>query len=179
MSEIIVTDDIEKLLENIDYDELILRDEFKIDDVREVKEKAYIKEDRKKTILLAAKKYNIISQNALLKLLEEPPENIDFILVATSKYALLDTIKSRLPVREVKFLKKEKVNVSLSNKDILDYLKDDLSKDEIKNMIYSLLNEKLNEEQMEILGNAVKMLELNIDPKAVLSLVFLALKDRK
>ncbi len=178
MSEIIITDDIETLLESIKYDEIILRDELKVDDIRELKEKLYLKEEKQKTIVLAAKKYNIISQNALLKILEEPPSNIEFILIATSKYALLDTIKSRLPVKKIKFNTKKIVNFSLKNSEILEFLKQDLEKDDIKNLIYSIDITSLNEEKLKRLNNAIKMIELNIDKKAILAYIFLTLKER-
>ena len=137
---------------------------------------------KKKTILIAAEKYSVVSQNALLKLLEEPPKNIDFILLAKSKYALLDTIKSRLIMESKKYNKEIKSEIdisSLTNDKILEILKDDLDTAEIKALIYKILKEKnLNEEQMEILSNAIKMIELNIDKKAVVALIMLSIKER-
>lgn len=81
--------------------------EFKVDDTKEVIKEAYIASDRPKAIILAAHTFNITSQNALLKLLEEPPRNIYFFIVTTSKSALLPTVRSRLPIV------KKRVNVEL------------------------------------------------------------------
>ncbi len=182
MSKIIITDDFEKTINEIKPDETIIVDELKVENVGEIREKAYIAEKNKKTILIAAKKYNVISQNALLKLLEEPPKNIEFILLANSKYSLLDTIKSRLII-EKKFFNTSLTSdidiTKITNDKILDILQMDLEKDEIKALIYKILKEKeLNEEQMEILSNAIKMLELNIDKKAVISLIMLSIKEK-
>jgi len=182
LNKIIITDDYKRVIEEINPDEVIEVDELKIDDVRLIKEKAYISEDKKKIILIAANKYLIISQNALLKLLEEPPKNIEFILLAKSKYSLLDTIKSRLIIEKKFFNKLEESSIDVSkitNEKILELLKEDLEIDDIKALIYKILKEKeLNEEQMEILSKSIKMLELNIDKKAVLSLIMLSLKER-
>ena len=182
MNKIIISDDYKKVIEEINPDEVIEVDELKIDDVRLIKEKAYISEDKKKIILIAANKYLTTSQNALLKLLEEPPKNIEFILLAKSKYSLLDTIKSRLIIEKKVFNKLEESSIDISkitNEKILELLKEDLEIDDIKALIYKILKEKeLNEEQMEILTKAIKMLELNIDKKAVLSLIMLSLKER-
>lgn len=182
MSKIIITDDFEKAVKEINPDEAVITDEFKVEDVQRVKELAYIATRDKKTILIAAEKYNNISQNALLKLLEEPPANIDFILLTKSKYALLDTVKSRLiiqkkfyNIKEYKILDIEK----LTNDKILEFLKEDMEKEDLKNFIYTVLEQKvLNEEQMKILSDAVKMIELNIDKKAVLALILLAVKEK-
>jgi len=182
LSKIVITDDFEKAIKEIHPDETVTADELKLEHVQLIREKAYIAQKEKKTILIAAEKYSVVSQNALLKLLEEPPKNIDFILLAKSKYALLDTIKSRLIMESKKYNKEIKSEIdisSLTNDKILEILKDDLDTAEIKALIYKILKEKnLNEEQMEILSNAIKMIELNIDKKAVVALIMLSIKER-
>ena len=67
-------------------------DEFKVEHAAAVIREAYIAEERGKGILLCAASYNIYAQNALLKLLEEPPRNIVFTIITRSKNALLPTI---------------------------------------------------------------------------------------
>lgn len=72
---------------------------FKIALVREIKDDAYIipNEARSKVyILRSADKMNIQAQNALLKLIEEPPEYARFILECDSSAAMLETIMSRV-----------------------------------------------------------------------------------
>lgn len=70
--------------------------EFKIKHARDAIDESAISSNELKTIILAADKFNIEAQNALLKALEEPPNNIKFILVARYKSAILQTIISRL-----------------------------------------------------------------------------------
>lgn len=66
--------------------------------VRELKNEAYIKPHmakRRVFIIDYAHTLNEQSQNALLKVLEEPPESVLFILITESKASLLETIISR------------------------------------------------------------------------------------
>lgn len=71
---------------------------FHVDTVRKIIEDAYIKPNEAKYkiyILANAHCMNASAQNALLKILEEPPEYVIFILTAESKSALLSTVLSR------------------------------------------------------------------------------------
>lgn len=72
--------------------------EFRINDAREVIAQSYLANDREYFIILNAPSYSIEAQNALLKILEEPPQNVHFVLIAPSKNALLPTILSRLHI---------------------------------------------------------------------------------
>lgn len=71
--------------------------EFLIEDATEAISKAYIADEVKEFIILIAPRFSIISQNRLLKILEEPPPNKEFILITKSKSSILPTVKSRLP----------------------------------------------------------------------------------
>ena len=73
-------------------------EDFKVEHAKAVISEAYVSEQTLKYIIIAAKNFNQISQNSLLKLFEEPPRNIRFIVIVESKSILLDTIKSRLPI---------------------------------------------------------------------------------
>ncbi len=75
-----------------------IKDDFLIEDAKAAIAEAYVSEASLKFIVLAAKQFNVYSQNALLKLLEEPPANIAFVLIAPAKSVLLPTVRSRLPV---------------------------------------------------------------------------------
>ena len=71
---------------------------FHVDAVRRVRSDAYIKPNeaaRKVYCLFEAQTMSEQAQNALLKILEEPPEGILFILTCPSASALLPTIRSR------------------------------------------------------------------------------------
>ena len=74
---------------------------IRVDDIRELRKRAYERPDRgnKKVYLIEdAQLMNREAQNAFLKILEEPPEYVVFILLATSSSAFLDTIISRCTV---------------------------------------------------------------------------------
>jgi len=183
LSKIIVTNNFENLIEEVNADEKIIVDEFKIEHVNKLKELSYLTTKNKKTILIVAKKYNLISQNALLKILEEPPRNVDFILVTTSKYSLIDTIKSRLSIEYKKYEIKKNFNININkinNDFIFELLQKDLEKNDIKGIIYQLINKKnLKNKELEILNNSIKMLELNIEKKAILAYIMLHFKGKE
>lgn len=74
------------------------REEFKISDAKEVIAEAYISSSQEKFIALIGKIFNKEAQNALLKVLEEPPANIHFLIFVPYKNALIPTIRSRMQV---------------------------------------------------------------------------------
>ena len=74
---------------------------FKVDIVREIRKKAYIvpnEADRKVFILENSHTMGNEGQNAILKILEEPPSYINFILLCSSKSGFLPTVLSRATV---------------------------------------------------------------------------------
>ncbi|MBQ9279770.1 MAG: DNA polymerase III subunit [Clostridia bacterium] len=76
-----------------------VKDVIKVDMVRELIEELFLKptiSQRKVFIIDDADKMNEQAQNALLKVLEEPPDYATVILIASSKEKLLNTIKSRV-----------------------------------------------------------------------------------
>ncbi|BCZ19255.1 DNA polymerase III subunit delta' HolB [Helicobacter sp. NHP19-012] len=77
--------------------EVICEDELKIEHAHEIKRRCVLKFAGQKAFLIATPSLNIFAQNALLKILEEPPKNTFFILITKHPSALLPTIRSRLP----------------------------------------------------------------------------------
>ncbi len=74
---------------------------FKVDIVREIRAKAYIvpnEADRKVFILENSHTMGVEGQNAILKILEEPPSYVNFILLCSSKSGFLPTVLSRAAV---------------------------------------------------------------------------------
>ena len=72
---------------------------FSIDDARELKSIASTRPTEpsgKKIFIVMADSITAEAQNALLKLLEEPPEYAHFFLVLPSAHILLPTVKSRI-----------------------------------------------------------------------------------
>ena len=82
---------------------VIERDDFLVDDAHELIGQAHVASDVPRFFITAANTYNLYSQNALLKLLEEPPRNIYTILIAPRKSIFLPTIRSRLPIEVIAF----------------------------------------------------------------------------
>lgn len=75
--------------------------DIKIDTVREMRREIYntaISAGGRCVIIKCAHKLNASSANALLKVLEEPPENVLFVLTAPSEAAVLPTIRSRCAI---------------------------------------------------------------------------------
>lgn len=74
---------------------------FKVDIVREIRSKAYIvpnEAERKVFILENSHTMGVEGQNAILKILEEPPSYVNFILLCSSKSGFLPTVLSRATV---------------------------------------------------------------------------------
>jgi DNA polymerase-3 subunit delta' len=71
--------------------------EIKVEEVRELKRKLFLSSSsgKKVAIIRGAEKLNKSSQNALLKILEEPNEGLTLILVADDEKKLFPTIISR------------------------------------------------------------------------------------
>ena len=151
-----------------------VRDDFKIDDSKAVMAEAYIAEEHVKYLVLAAKTFNTISQNALLKLLEEPPRNIELIIITESKSTLLPTVRSRLKIiKEQSAVVHKELDIKLSNLNLstlFDFVKahDRLSKHEAKALIESLYHRAtvvdglaLSEKQIAIFERSYRLIELN------------------
>ena len=75
---------------------------------------AYIATSEKKYIFLCGTTFRKEAQNSLLKILEEPPRNVVFIIITNSKSSLLPTIYSRLSYIYLK--KSTSKNTSTSDK---------------------------------------------------------------
>lgn len=74
---------------------------FPVDAIRRIRSDAYIRPNEaphKVFVLLGIQNMSEISQNALLKILEEPPENVLFVLTTVSAAALLPTVRSRTQI---------------------------------------------------------------------------------
>jgi len=151
-----------------------VRDDFKIEDAKTVTAEAYIAEENVKYLLMAAKTFNVVSQNALLKLLEEPPRNIELIIITESKSTLLPTVRSRLKIIKEPSVKiHEEIDIKLANLSLsalFSFVKshDRLSKYEAKRLIESLYRKAtlleglvLSEKQIECFERSYRLIELN------------------
>ena len=119
---------------------------FTVDAVREIRSNAFIvpnESDKKIYILKNGQNMNEQAQNALLKIHEEPPTYVFFIIVTTSRSTMLETILSRVQTYsilsdEIKISEKEENAV----KDFVDAL---LSVDELKLMEATAVFQKNNQ----------------------------------
>lgn len=78
---------------------------FPVSMIRKIRTDAYIRPneaDCKIYLLLGIQNMSETSQNALLKILEEPPENVMFIMTTVSVSQLLPTVRSRSQIFHVK-----------------------------------------------------------------------------
>lgn len=74
---------------------------FTVDAVREIRDDAFVipnESDKKIYILKNGQNMNEQAQNAILKILEEPPSYVYFIIVTESKSTMLETVLSRVQV---------------------------------------------------------------------------------
>ncbi len=83
---------------NPQFFRLFCAEDLNIEIARAIIDESYIASNGIKTLLFAANSFNIPAQNALLKVLEEPPSQIIFILFTKMKSLLLPTIRSRIPI---------------------------------------------------------------------------------
>jgi DNA polymerase III, gamma/tau subunits len=96
--------------------------EIKVDQIRAVRDFVYIKpalSPKKVVVIYNADAMNPCAQNALLKVLEEPPLDTHFILVSHNLNSILPTIKSRCFMLEVPPLTKEELAQRTGIKDDL------------------------------------------------------------
>lgn len=198
-SHIVITSDIEPYHEKLKASlhpsrvvSFVEEGEFKVEHAKAVISESYISESEVKYIILGAKNYNTISQNALLKVLEEPPRNIEYIIIAPTKANLLPTVRSRLPI-----LKGEthheilEVSLNLLKLDyahVFSFLKENarVSKDDAKLLVEALYNRAivvdkllLSQQQLENFDKAYRLLELNSKPQNVLSMLLMSFMGEK
>lgn len=79
-------------------------DAFTVDSIREIRSNAFIvpnEADAKVYILKNGQNMNEQAQNAILKILEEPPSYVYFIILTTQKSKMLDTVLSRVGVYSI------------------------------------------------------------------------------
>jgi len=192
-SHIFIASDIEEALERF-KEELkpfrvvsFLEDNFKIEQAKLVTAEAYISETQTKYIVLAAKEFTSVAQNSLLKLLEEPPSNIEFIIISPTKSNLLPTVRSRLPIvqseKEASLHELELNLAKLDYQQVFAFLKENarISKNEAKALVEALFYRAtvvdkliLSENQLDIFDKAYRLLDLNARAQSVLAMLVMS-----
>ena len=183
---IIISDDLDRTLSDTELRlkgsrvVVVDRDDFLIDDAKNVIKEAYLTSDNTKYIILKANKFNTASQNALLKILEEPPKNIVFIIITRHKSALLPTVRSRLPIQiDGDFSEIIELDIDMKNLDlkyIYDFIQENkrVKKNDARIFIQSLLVKYLDEgillskQTLDLFTDSINLLNLNSNPTNVL-----------
>ena len=167
------------------------KDEFQIEQANKTLKEAYIASNEIKYLFLCGATFRVEAQNALLKILEEPPKNIVFILLVSSKNSLLPTIYSRLPYKNLKkVVEKDDIEINIKKldlKDIYTFIKNSqkITKDEAINIVETILikankeNVKLNQKELDIFFKSIKLLELNSKPTTVLTYLLLSILEKE
>ncbi len=167
------------------------KEEFLLVQATQAIKEAYIATSEKKYIFLCGSTFRKEAQNSLLKILEEPPKNVIFIIITNSKSSLLPTIYSRLPYKYLKksILRNESIlDINkLDLKDIYNFLKDNqkISKQEGKDIVESILIKvnnqriKLSHKELDFFSKSIKLLELNSRPINVLTTLLLSMANQK
>ena len=168
------------------------KETFSVVDAKLAIEKAYMASEEITIIILAAKTFSPLVQNKLLKVIEEPPKNKEFILVTESKSTVLDTIKSRLPISVQSEMKEEEAlgldlkNLSLesvyafiqthkrTDTKAMKPLIERISKEAIRSEGYNL-----DEKTLTLFSNAFIALDVGSPPLFVLNTLLLKLLARK
>jgi len=164
-----------------------IEENFKIEHAKAVLAEAYISESETKYIVLGAQEFTAVAQNSLLKLLEEPPRNIEFIIISPTKSNLLPTVRSRLPILKVNTTHEiQEINLNLSRIDyaqVFAFLKENarIKKIEAKELLEALFYRAtvidmliLSPVQLENFDKAYRLLELNSRPQSVLAMVVMS-----
>lgn len=201
-SKIVITSDFEALKEEIlglygvNSVRFFFAEDFLLENAKEVAAEAYIAESEPKLLVLGAKNFRVEAQNSLLKIIEEPPKNIFFIIAATSKNMLLPTVRSRL-VTENRLIKKQREKTGLNYKrlelkEICAFIdeksalerSEKLVKNDLKELIAAVALEataqgvKFSAEELEYFFKAVRLAELNTKTHALLTPILLMIYEK-
>jgi DNA polymerase-3 subunit delta' len=159
-----------------------IEDVFKIEHAKAVVAEAYLSEEKTKYLILGSQSFGSEAQNSLLKLLEEPPRNIEFIILSPTKSNLLPTVRSRLPVVKGDIVHQSKAFeldlAKLGFAELFDFLKANsrVSKQDAKELVEAIYHRAvvvdkllLTQKQLESFDKAYRLLDLNSRPQIVLS----------
>jgi len=166
--------------------------EFLVEHAQEAIQKAYMASENLNYIILIAPKFSDVSQNRLLKILEEPPRNKAFIIITASKSALLDTIQSRMPVSVLQdALSEETFSLDLENLNlakVYDFVQEHsrISSTECKILVEKVSLEamkskkyNLDEQTLKVFSNCIKALDVGSPTSFVLNTLLLKLLSKK
>ncbi len=168
------------------------KETFRVEDAKVVLDKAYLASEEKNIIILAADSFTAVIQNRLLKVIEEPPKNKIFILITANKSTILDTIKSRLPIKVLsEKIEEESLGLDLKQLSLatvyeftqshkrtdsksMRSLVERIAKEAMSTGLYNL-----DEKTLTLFSNAYKALDVGSPAQFVLNTLLLKLLARK
>ena len=166
--------------------------EFLVEHAKQTIAKAYVASDELNYIILIAPSFSDIVQNRLLKILEEPPRNKAFIIITESKSAILDTIKSRMPITvlheassdEIFSLDIENLNLAKVYKFVQENKRiSSVESQKIVEIISTIAMKSgrynLDETTLKLFSDSVKALDMGSPTSFILNTVLLKLLARK
>ncbi|MEF3191044.1 MAG: hypothetical protein K6347_00635 [Campylobacterales bacterium] len=164
--------------------------DFLIDDAHAMIAEAAIASPEPKYLIAIATNYRQEAQNALLKLLEEPPSNVRLILVGLRQSFFLPTIRSRLLCIRPQKREQHKVisridplRLDLKTIDEEIGLSASMSKEELKEWIAALfarcaqIPSRLcsDRDLLDLFAEAMRLSDLNVSAQLVVSVLLLKL----
>lgn len=199
LNKIVVTSDFESLKAKLESEfginnlRFFISDDFLLENAKEAIAEAYIAEKDEKILVIHANSFRTEAQNALLKIIEEPPRNIKFIIVTQSKNLLLPTIRSRMLI-ENNLTKKPKITLdlnlkSLSLKELTSFIDQKIAdeqaqkfgKNELKELVGIIVTKavdsgyKFSGDEMDYFFSLIKLADLNAKSHAVLTPLLLTI----
>ncbi len=199
LNKIVVTSDFENLKAKLESEfginnlRFFISDDFLLENAKEVIAEAYIAEKDEKILVIHANSFRTEAQNALLKIIEEPPRNIKFIIATQSKNLLLPTIRSRMLI-ENNLTKKPKITLdlnlkSLSLKELTSFIDQKIAdeqaqkfgKNELKELVSVIVTKavdsgyKFSGDEMDYFFSLIKLADLNAKSHAVLTPLLLTI----
>ncbi len=199
VSQVIVSTDRDKTiaaLEALRTDEFITKvikdDALLVDDAKLIIEKAYLATSVKNIIIVAAKAFPPLIQNKLLKIIEEPPKNVEFIIIVPTKAIILPTIRSRLPIITLREERtEEELGLDLVRMNLATVYEFIQANKRIDNSAAKELVQRigkaailtgaydLDEKSLELLSDSYKALDVGSSPQFVLTTLLFKLLARK
>lgn len=198
-SKILITSDFESVKDKMlsEFGEKNLRfipktpaTEFLIDEARAVEKESYIAENNEKIIIIMANAFRGEAQNFLLKLFEEPPKNVKFLIVCPSKNLLLPTVRSRFIIENATQKKQRSpLNLDLAHLDLkkmLEFLQENegLDKSELQEVVANLAlqgskTHEFSEKDLDFFYKAYELARLNSKAGVLLAMLLLNFYESK
>ncbi len=199
-SQIIIATNVENVIKRLNeiakssdkFVYIVREGKFLVEDVKLAIEKAYMASQDRTIIVLAADSFGEVVQNRLLKIIEEPPPNKEFILIFPSKSIILPTVRSRLPIVIIdEVVLREELSLDVPNLDlrsVYNFVHENARTDStkvistletiIKNAIKSQRFD-LDDKSLTLFEDSIKVLDKGSPPAFVLTAVLLKLLARK